>query len=196
MLSRESLIVRSQGSLPFTPPHPFCVHVCSLSHQCRVLLLSLSHPFCVYVRSLSLSLRAYMVSHRAAQDGLPRSWCTPCPTGKLPAGWSKHQHADGGALYLRPDGRLVSEAPTWHETGLTGSEPPPLPGSTADEARCCCCYYYYCYFKTHKIVTFRGCIFSYICCIFNVLQKDRFYLTASTSTLALNHPPTPQMAKR
>ena len=37
----------------------------------------------------------------------------------------------------------------------------------------------------HKIVAFRGCIFSYICCIFNDFQKERFYLTASTSILVV-----------
>ena len=141
--SRESLIVQSQGSLPFTPPSSL---LCS-----RVFFVSPVSCFIVVPFPSLLCLRAFFVliiagviwlvtAHPfcAAQDGLPWSWCTPCPTGKLPAGWSKHQHADGGALYLRPDGRLVSEAPTWHETGLTGSEPPPLPGSTADEARCCC----------------------------------------------------------
>ena len=98
-----------------TKPGLLIVHVCSLSHQCRVLLLSLSHPFCVYVRSLSLSLRGYMVSHRSSL--LRRSGRTalvvvhPLPNRQAPCRWSKHQHADGGALYLRPDGRLVSEAP-------------------------------------------------------------------------------------
>ena len=144
VLSRDSLIVRSQGSLPFTPPHPFCVHVCSLSHQSRVLLLSLSRPFCVYVRSLSLSLRGYMVSHRSSL--LRRSGRTalvvvhPLPNRQAPCRLEQAP-ARRWRRPLPPPGRQAG----FGSPHVARNRPDRLlPGSTADEARCCC-YYYYCY---------------------------------------------------
>ena len=127
-----------------TKPGLLIVHVCSLSHQCRVLLLSLSHPFCVYVRSLSLSLRGYMVSHRSSL--LRRSGRTalvvvhPLPNRQAPCRLEQAP-ARRWRRPLPPPGRQAG----FGSPHVARNRPDRLlPGSTADEARCCC-YYYYCY---------------------------------------------------